>query len=80
MDATARMGMRVRQEWAIECAHGELNAVIGAGLAHESAYMSLDCTFLNAELACDLTIGPGHQDQVEHLPFAVGEMGSTVGE
>ena len=46
----------VGQQRAIEGAHGQLDAVVGAGFAHEAAHVGLNCALFDAQLASDLTI------------------------
>src|ERR1039458_816654 len=64
----------------VQHAHGELNAVVRASLAHQAAHMGLHGALLDAQMAGDLSIGTGLQDQVQDLALAVGQVGVAVGE
>jgi len=50
------VGVGVVQQGTIEGAHGEFNAVVCAGFAHEASDVGFDGTFFNAELAGDFTV------------------------
>ena len=61
----------VGQQRAFEGAHGQLDAVVGAGFAHEAAHVGLYGSLLNSQLERNLSIGMGLQNQVQYLLFAV---------
>ena len=42
--------------------------------------MRLNSSFLYTQLAGNLAIGTGRQNQIEHLPFTLGQVWRNVGE
>ena len=62
----------------VQHAHGEFNAVVRAGLAHQAAHVGLHGALLDTQMAGDLSIGTGLQDQVQDLALAVGQVGVAV--
>jgi hypothetical protein len=38
----------VRRHWTVQCAHGEVNAIFRPRFAHQTAYMGLDSSLLDA--------------------------------
>ena len=66
--------MRFREKCQADGRHGELDAVISAGFAHEPADVGLDRALIDSKLGRDFTIRPGHENQFKNLPLAHGEL------